>query len=688
MGFLHESEPLSWHDAMDKLRFVREHGIEQFLSILDRCGGTAGDDFRWGDEVEHQVFRLVGNGCDKHRTAKVSLRSPEIIQELKKLEEQQGGAADANWMPEYGRWMLESTPARPYDGLEGICDVESQMRLRRFRLQAALQPGEVAPTITAFPLFGVGDFCEPSLQPKGPAMESLFVPDEAIFPHPRFPTLAQNIRERRGSKVEIRRPMMHDVKSVPAKFVAPDFVPQTVEEADSMSHVFADAMAFGMGASCLQVTMQAADINESRVLYDQLAALTPLLLALTAATPFLRGWICDDDVRWGQVSDSVDDRTRAERGLGPSGTETSSGDSRLAGGAVRPLAKSRYSGIDCYIGEAEDTESFNDIPLVLDEEHVERLMAGGVDKTLARHIAHLFARDPLVLFGDRIDLDDRLDVDHWENLQSTNWQSLRWKPPPPHKGELHNSSTDHIGWRVEVRTMELQMTDFENAAFIAFVVVLSRAILELGLDLRIPMSKLEENMGAAERREACTKERFWFRMDSKGKAAGQCQPVLGPLTIHEILSGTDDFIGLIPVCKNYLDGITCNLQTRSTLNRYLEFIAQRAEGKLLTPATLMRRFVSLHPSYEQDGRVPEAAAHDFLVAASEIGLGRVSCPQLLGDFCETETEETGGCSGCPSSPSSPCEATEDYTFTRLYGKLPTSDVRPLGGTACCPLVAV
>lgn len=45
--------------------------------------------------------------------------------------------------------------------------------------------------------------------------------------------------------------------------------------------------------SCLQVTFQARDIQESRHLYDQLAVLTPIMLALSAATPVLKGCLAD-----------------------------------------------------------------------------------------------------------------------------------------------------------------------------------------------------------------------------------------------------------------------------------------------------------------------------------------------------------------------------------------------------------
>lgn len=80
---------------------------------------------------------------------------------------------------------------------------------------------------------------------------------------------------------------------------------------------------------------------------------------------------------------------------------------------------------------------------------------------------------------------------------------MRFKPPPP---------GSPIGWRVEFRPLEvrnfevclnkrkvhidithvlqLQLTDFENAAFVVFVVILTRTILSFGLDFRIPISKV------------------------------------------------------------------------------------------------------------------------------------------------------------------------------------------------------
>jgi len=59
--------------------------------------------------------------------------------------------------------------------------------------------------------------------------------------------------------------------------------------------------------------------------------------------------------------------------------------------------------------------------------------------------------------------------------------------------------------------MELQVTDFENAAFTVFVVLISRVLLALELNLYIPISKLEENMRTAHKVNAVTEGRFWFR---------------------------------------------------------------------------------------------------------------------------------------------------------------------------------
>ena len=59
-----------------------------------------------------------------------------------------------------------------------------------------------------------------------------------------------------------------------------------------------------------------------------------------------------------------------------------------------------------------------------------------IDDSLARHIARLFTRDPVPSYeGEYMEdqIDDNHITSHFENLQSTNWNSMRFKPPPSHE---------------------------------------------------------------------------------------------------------------------------------------------------------------------------------------------------------------------------------------------------------------
>ena len=95
---------------------------------------------------------------------------------------------------------------------------------------------------------------------------------------------------------------------------------------------------------------------------------------------------------------------------------------------------------------SEQNRQYNDITLVRDLEIKKSLIDNGIDESLADHVSHLFIRDPIVLFEEKINIDDEVETDHFENIQSTNWQTMRFKPPP---------SNSTIGWRVEFSPTEL-----------------------------------------------------------------------------------------------------------------------------------------------------------------------------------------------------------------------------------------
>ena len=273
----------------------------------------------------------------------------------------------------------------------------------------------------------------------------------------------------------------------------------------------------------------------------------------------------------------------------------------------------------------------------MDTDVKQKLMDGGMDSLLATHFAHLFIRDPIVIFSEDLKALDLNATDHFENLQSTNWQHIRFKPPP---------AGSDIGWRVEFRPMEIQVTDFENAAFSVFMVLITRAILSFDLNFYLPIHKTDENMRTAHRRNAVLEEKFWFRKNPFPTRAprpystngtprsGTASPAIsrpptptGPvedeyclMTIAEIMNGggESNFPGLIPLVENYLDSMNVDVQTRCELASYLELIKKRADGRLWTAAKWIREFVAAHEDYKGDSVVDDKVNHDLIGAVVNI----------------------------------------------------------------------
>ncbi|XP_053794400.1 glutamate--cysteine ligase catalytic subunit isoform X4 [Vidua macroura] len=583
MGLLSQGSPLSWEETRRYAEHVRRHGILQFLHIYRALRDRHKDVLKWGDEVEYMLVKFD----HENKKVRLLLCGEEVLQTLQDKGEKVNPNHPTLWRPEYGSYMIEGTPGQPYGGtMSEFNTVQDNMRKRRQEAASVLKENEAVCTVTSFPS-----------------------------------TLTRNIRHRRGEKVVINVPIFKD-KNTPSPFI--ETFPNDDGEAAKAAkpdYIYMDAMGFGMGNCCLQVTFQACSISEARYLYDQLATICPIVMALSAASPFYRGYVSDIDCRWGVISASVDDRTREERGLEP-----------LKNNHYR-ISKSRYDSIDSYLSECG--EKYNDIDLTIDKDIYEHLIKEGIDHLLAQHIAHLFIRDPLTLFEEKIHLDDANESDHFENIQSTNWQTMRFKPPPP------NSD---IGWRVEFRPMEVQLTDFENSAYVVFVVLLTRVILSYKLDFLIPLSKVDENMKVAQKRDAVRQGMFYFRKDiCKGGNAvldgcGSAQNGTGTdteeytlMSIDTIINGKEGvFPGLIPILNSYLENMEVDVDTRCTILNYLKLIKKRASGELMTVARWMREFIAQHPDYKQDSVITDEMNYSLMWKCNQIAQGQAECPELLG----------------------------------------------------------
>ncbi|KAH7025954.1 glutamate-cysteine ligase-domain-containing protein [Microdochium trichocladiopsis] len=643
MGLLALGTALDWPDAKKHANQVREWGIKQLLEIWNKAKHKERDAMLWGDEIEY----LVVTYSESEPKVLLSLRQADILAALAEDEElsKKGGCVPALqdiqapktkplpvFHPEFGRFMLEATPGKPWGiGFRELLDVEADMKTRRRIAKEHMKSNEYPITLTTYPRLGVpGIFTEPFYPPSGPRLRSQFVPDEIANPHIRFPTLAANIRWRRGKKVQVNVPVFHDKNTAnPWKDPTVDYNLHNWPEDDDVRNgaapdnfIHLDAMAFGMGSCCLQITFQAKNINEGRKMYDQLSPLGPIMLALTAATPIYKGFLADTDVRWNQISRAVDDRTAEELGEVP-----------LKNDRWR-IPKSRYASNSTYISTDHRLRpEYLDPNLIIDEDIKQQLLDGGMDDRLATHFAHLFIRDPIVIFSEDLKELDMTKTDHFENIQSTNWQHMRFKPPP---------AGSDIGWRVEFRPMEIQVTDFENAAFSVFMVLITRAILSFDLNFYIPIVKVDEGMETAHARNAVLNKKFYFRKNPfplrQPRSSGTTTPnisrpatPLGPvedeyalMTIDEIINGAKttsdhEFPGLIPIVESYLDSVNMDVETRCELETYLDLIRKRASGELWTAARWIREFVQQHDAYKQDSVVGDDINKDLIRAVIDIG---------------------------------------------------------------------
>ena len=112
MGFLGLGDPYTWEDSREAeaIKYVREHGIQQFIHMWQKVKDINNDSLKWGDEIEYGIFS-VDDGAG---TIRCSMRGAEILSTLQRSEQSspvdQGNdgshqsSGGCNWVPEYGAW--------------------------------------------------------------------------------------------------------------------------------------------------------------------------------------------------------------------------------------------------------------------------------------------------------------------------------------------------------------------------------------------------------------------------------------------------------------------------------------------------------------------------------------------------------------------------------------------------------
>lgn len=364
--------------------------------------------------------------------------------------------------------MVEAVPLKPYTiyDVNGPIDALSSLINRRKKINYQINTKTfVIVSLSSFPNLGNGDFfftnkselySVKDFEKRNEASRSRMILDEMTNPHPRFPTMMRSVRERRGKKVDIRVPLFQDENTGDGK-IDGDYTP---------GEIYMDSQHFGMGCCCLQITFETQNIEHAKFLHDSFIPLGPIFGALSASAPIFKGQLANWDFRWNVIRDSVDSRT----------------DEEMDPDSDNYVPKSRYSAMNHYISDHPyfAGDKLNDgIKLKVNQEWYDKLKDEGMSDRLAYHFASLFVHDSLVIYGDRLN-DDPDSTEHFENFNSTNWNSVRFKPPP--------SYDSGIGWRVEFRTLDVQITDYENAAYIALVTLMTRVLNDFDVNISLPIS--------------------------------------------------------------------------------------------------------------------------------------------------------------------------------------------------------
>jgi len=453
MGLLTEKKVLKWDKYQNYIKDYKNIGIANFIKLYHSFKDIKSVPFYWGYEMEYMLIKNEDNDY------KLNIIGSKLIDRLSNNE---GNC----WLPEYANWMIEKIPPRPFSP-DNACllDIRNKLDFELKTIKNILSADEYIIMLTSFPLLGTNNFLSTNQIPYNSFSKSKFVPDNVINPHIRFKTLTENIRKRKGKKINIDIPIFKDSKT-------------------KEKNIEMDCMAFGMGSCCTQITIQCKDLDHSLFLYDQLSILSPFLLALSAACPILKGKLSNYNTRWNVIEQSVDDRKSKEKST-----------------------KSRYSTINYFLNP--EGEKYNDLEDEYDEQYFNHLLKNNIPKNLARHISYLFIRDPIIMYEEdleEIKLGKNDTNSFFVNINSSNWNNVRLKPP----------LKENDSWKVEVRVLEMQPNTFENSAFFIFVILLAKTITFYNLNFYVPISRVDENFKKA-RKISSKYEEYYFKDNSENK---------------------------------------------------------------------------------------------------------------------------------------------------------------------------
>ncbi|WUR04855.1 glutamate-cysteine ligase [Vairimorpha necatrix] len=567
MGLLRSGNILTWNRLWKTREIIKNKGIDQFIIVYNRNKDNITTVKAFGEELE--LIAVIKN----EGTYKLYCGGEKII-----------GKAE-NTSVEYGRYMIEISPKNTYD--ESTIDkVENGITSSIKGIEEVSEPDVYIIMMPCFPYMHYKNFYDTKPLTSDVTL-SLNFPDNAITQHKRFESFTENIRNRRGKKIDGYIEVMEDINLIN----------------DNLNkYIHIDSMGQGMGCCGLQVTIQGKTIDEARYVYDMMGALGPVLLRLTRGTPCANGKLLNTETRWEMLEMSVDCRVNDERG---SESIYSNVDNEYE--YSQKIPKSRFSPFDLFISnDKRNLDNYNDTNPPIHNPIYSKLIKNGIDHKLSMHIASLFIRDPVVSYEET----NEQTFDDFENIQSSNWRSVRFKIP------IERMPKDLRGWKVEVRPMEIQATAFENAAFIYLVYLTIQAILEYDLNFYIPISLVDANFFNANRfiRKSSDyqsklqedDQKFFYRKNiTDANEAEVCEG-----TVKDIFLGTEESQGILHFVYKIIDD---KYSAHSEfLKKYINFIEDKINNKYLSLSDYIRKFVITHPDYKNDSVLSDVILNELI----------------------------------------------------------------------------
>lgn len=360
----------------------------------------------------------------------------------------------------------------------------------------------------------------------------------------------------------------------------------------------------GWGGCGLQVTFSAGNLQEACRLHDQLVPLGPLMLALSAATPIHKGRLVATDTRWEALCAAGDDRRSSEKAE----------------------MCSRVGCVPVYLEESSHVQQLNDRFQGSSDVRKRDLRKHGLPANLASYFMHALKRDPIISCTSMPNGGDTSTSAREARTKLLDIQLSTWWPHVRLKLPVLSTTDAGLPWRVEFRPMDSQPSDMENAALVVAMRILQQTIQHYNLDLRTPLSTVEENMSRANDRAAVTDQVFKFSVRPMSLADDSAPIFDDWASLDVIFNGGEDgvgrtWLGLLPLAKDLLAqrGVSkmSGLEQEKILGA-LDMLSARATGRLETPAKWMRRFVKERSRGGlQDEEISSQLYHDMILALSE-----------------------------------------------------------------------